>query len=297
MFVCRTLFLRAVFGLLALLGTMQAWALPENLVRIHFHRQDGDYDGWGLHVWGDNLQLDRKVTWARPLPPAGTDGFGVYFDVPISPVTQNIGFIVHKGSEKNVPEDMSISVADAREVWHLEGDPRLYYSRAAAAATLAPQVRPAATRAAAEKENSKRDAALSAEMQALAKQAEQEAKNKDVEAKKAEEEARKKEKEELERMAAERDRVIAELKAKRDANLAKTEKERLLQQQQQQQAEMARLAALSASSRERTHRVDRMSPGMQFAIAVGGGFAALVLIVVAVILWQRRKPAVTQVEL
>lgn len=298
MFSCRAAAFRALVGLLALFSCAYTWALPENVVRIHYHRFNNDYDGWGLHVWGDNLQLDRKVTWSRPLPSSGVDGFGIYFDVPIAPVTQNVGFIVHKGAEKNVPEDMSISVADAREVWHLEGDPKLYYSRAAAAAALAPAApRPTAARSAVEKENAKREAALKADMQALARQAELDSKKADEELKKQQEEALLKEKEELARMAAERGRVIAELKAQRDANLARSEKDRFLQQQQKMQEEMARRAAMYENRQERSDRSNRMSPGAQFGLAVGGGFAGLVLIAAAVIWWQRRKPAPPVVEI
>lgn len=299
MFACRTALFRALVALIALLSSHVAWALPENIVRIHYHRFNNDYDGWGLHVWGDNLQLERKVTWGRPLPSSGVDGFGIYFDVPISPVTQKVGFIVHKGSEKNVPEDMMVSVADAREVWHLEGDPKLYYSRAAAAAALAPAStpRPNAARAAAEREAAKKEAALKADLQALAKQAELDEKKAEIELKKQEEEAKLKEKEELERMAAERDRVIAQLKAQRDADLARSEQDRFREQQQKMKEEMARRAAMFEDTRgTRTERTTRLSPAAQFGIYIGIGLLVLPLMVVVVIWWQRRKPPTPSVE-
>lgn len=296
MCVRRALLLRVMMSLLALCSFTQVWALPDGIVRIHYHRLNNDYDGWGLHVWGDNLQLERKVTWGRPLASSGVDGFGIYFDVPVSSSTQNIGFIVHKGAEKNVAEDMNIPVSDAREVWHLEDDPKLYFSRAAAAAALAPApTKQSLARAVAEKENARKEAALKADMQALARQAEQDAKKGDAEAKKLEEEAKLKEKEEIARLAAERDRVIAQLKAQRDANLAKSEKERYKQQQQEMQAEMARRAAQYESGQEKQHRSSRMSPAALFGLAVGGGFAVLVVLVSGIILWQRRKPSYPKV--
>lgn len=295
MSVSRALVLRVLLGILTLGFFAQAWALPDNIVRIHYHRTNHDYDGWGLHVWGDNLQLDRKITWGRPLASTGVDGFGIYFDIPVTESTQSIGFIVHKGAEKNVPEDMNIQVSSTREVWHLEQDPNLYYSRASAAAALAPTPKPSLARNVADKENARKEAKLKAEMQILAKQAEIDAKKLDVEGKKQEEEAKLKLKEEQERLAAERDRMIAKLKAQRDANLAKGEKDRYRQQQEDMKAEMARRAAEYETKQERTRHGERMSPGTLFGIAVGGGFVALVIIFSAVVWWQRRKPSYPKV--
>ncbi|GAA3511624.1 hypothetical protein GCM10023075_73750 [Streptosporangium album] len=35
-------------------------AAAENIAIMHYHRPDGNYEGWGLHLWG---------MW--PLPPSG----------------------------------------------------------------------------------------------------------------------------------------------------------------------------------------------------------------------------------
>ena len=51
----------------------------ENQVILHYRRVAGDYDGWGLHVWGPTAE--EGVTWASPLLPAGQDEYGLYWVV------------------------------------------------------------------------------------------------------------------------------------------------------------------------------------------------------------------------
>ena len=105
-------------------------ALPANLGRIHYHRVEGGYEGWGLHIWGAGLDFVQEVSWGKPLIPAGQDAFGIFFDVPILPGPTDIGFILHKGDIKNVAKDMNWRVeTQGPEIWQLEGDPTLYSTR------------------------------------------------------------------------------------------------------------------------------------------------------------------------
>ena len=266
-------------------GTVQA-APPEGIARIHYHRMGGDYDGWGLHVWGDGLKFTRKITWNRPLTATGTDGFGVYFDIPTSEFTQKIGFIIHKGAEKNVPVDMGFNAVNTKEIWSIEGDSTIYTSRGAAAATLAPTQKKAELRAAIERTNEKKEAALKAEMLAIAKKTDEEAKKKELELKQKEEEDKA-------RLVAERDKKLAELKKKADYKLANSEQERYAKQKRETEEQMAREAAAYKRSQERKMNGDQMTPGEQFALYVGGGFAALAVLVTVFFLWQRRKAVQT----
>lgn len=261
-------------------------APPDGMARVHFHRMANDYDGWGLHVWGDGLRFDRKITWNRPLAASGSDGFGIYFDIPISESTQRIGFIIHKGAEKNVPEDMGFNASSIKEVWSIEGDPTIYTSRGAAASALAPTQKKAEVRAAIDKTNEKKEAALKAEMLALAKKTDEEAKKKELELKQKEEEQKA-------LLAAERDRKLAELKKKADYKLANSEQERYAKQKRETEEKMAREAAAYKRSQERKMNGDQMTPGEQFALYVGGGFAALAVLVTVFFLWQRRKAVQT----
>jgi pullulanase len=114
----------------------EAPPLPENTARIHFFRQDADYAGWGLHLWGDQLNLPREVTWATPWPPTGLYAHGcgpwAYFDIPIKPGATDINFILHKGDTKSVPEDMAWNfAASGKEIFQVLGESTMHTSRPA----------------------------------------------------------------------------------------------------------------------------------------------------------------------
>ncbi|MFQ5601299.1 MAG: pullulanase-associated domain-containing protein, partial [Candidatus Krumholzibacteriia bacterium] len=93
--------------------------LREGFARIHYHRPDGSYDGWGLHVWEDTQE---QVGWDRPLEPAGTDSYGLYWDVGLEHDAERLGFIVHKGDTKDPGPDMFVILKDqGREIWLVSG--------------------------------------------------------------------------------------------------------------------------------------------------------------------------------
>ncbi|MER5436650.1 pullulanase-type alpha-1,6-glucosidase [Streptomyces sp. NPDC002588] len=86
---------------------------------LHYHRADGDYDGWGLHVWSGAA---NPTDWSNPLKPARTDAFGAVFEVPLTDGATSLGYILHKGDEKDLPADQSLDLtANGHEVWLLDG--------------------------------------------------------------------------------------------------------------------------------------------------------------------------------
>ncbi|RKN50613.1 pullulanase-type alpha-1,6-glucosidase [Micromonospora endolithica] len=86
---------------------------------LHYRRADGNYDGWGLHLWDGAA---NPTDWAKPLLPARTDAFGAVFEVPLSAGATGLSYIIHKGDEKDLPEDQRLDFASAgREVWLLGG--------------------------------------------------------------------------------------------------------------------------------------------------------------------------------
>ncbi len=104
-------------------------ALPANILRLHYNRQASDYNGWGLHVWGEHLELGHEITWDKPLQPKGKDGFGIYFDIPIKDEADHVFFILHKENTKNFPKDLKWLIQSrGREIWQLEDDGTLYNS-------------------------------------------------------------------------------------------------------------------------------------------------------------------------
>ncbi len=86
---------------------------------LHYHRADGDYDGWGLHTW---TGAKEPTDWAKPLQPVKKDAYGVTFEVPLTDGATSLSYILHKGDEKDLPSDQSLDIATYdHEVWMIAG--------------------------------------------------------------------------------------------------------------------------------------------------------------------------------
>ncbi|GHH30910.1 1,4-alpha-glucan branching enzyme [Streptomyces lanatus] len=86
---------------------------------IHYHRADGNYDGWGLHTW---TGAANPTEWSNPLKPVKTDTYGAVFEVPLTDGATSLSYILHKGDEKDLPTDQSLDLtANGHEVWLLSG--------------------------------------------------------------------------------------------------------------------------------------------------------------------------------
>ncbi|MFI9559632.1 pullulanase-type alpha-1,6-glucosidase [Nonomuraea endophytica] len=90
-------------------------AAADGVAVLHYHRPDGNYDGWGLHVWGGAA---TPTEWNAPLPPSGRGVFGVYWRVPLADGAKGLSYIVHKGEEKDQATDQRL---DGDEAWKLSG--------------------------------------------------------------------------------------------------------------------------------------------------------------------------------
>ncbi|MFF8292610.1 pullulanase-type alpha-1,6-glucosidase [Streptomyces sp. NPDC016309] len=87
---------------------------------IHYHRPDGNYDGWGLHTW---TGAATPTDWSTPLQPVRKDAFGLTFEVPLAAGATSLSYIVHKGDEKDIPADRSLDFGThGKEVFLLTGD-------------------------------------------------------------------------------------------------------------------------------------------------------------------------------
>ncbi|WP_344556662.1 pullulanase-associated domain-containing protein, partial [Streptomyces atrovirens] len=88
---------------------------------LHYHRPDGDYDGWGLHTWTGSADPPE---WNDPVPPVREDSFGLVFEVPLSEGAASLSYILHKKEEKDVPDDEALDFSlYGHEVWRVAGDP------------------------------------------------------------------------------------------------------------------------------------------------------------------------------
>ncbi|MFF4650629.1 pullulanase-type alpha-1,6-glucosidase [Streptomyces sp. NPDC001380] len=82
---------------------------------IHYHRADGDYTGWGMHVW---TGAATGTDWGSPLQPVRKDAYGDVFEVPLAAGATSLSYIIHKGDTKDLPTDQSLDLNGVgREVW------------------------------------------------------------------------------------------------------------------------------------------------------------------------------------
>ena len=102
-------------------------AVEAGTARIHFYRPDGDYAGWELHVWDAAAE---QVDWQDGLDPAGRSGFGLYWTVRLQEAGERLGFIVHRGDEKDPGPDQYLDVTGgAPEAWIVSGNATVYTER------------------------------------------------------------------------------------------------------------------------------------------------------------------------
>ncbi|ELP64191.1 pullulanase-type alpha-1,6-glucosidase [Streptomyces turgidiscabies] len=104
---------------------------------LHYHRADGNYDGWGLHVWSGAA---NPTDWSGPLKPVRTDAYGAVYEVPLNDAATSLSYILHKGDEKDLPTDQALDLrTDGHEVWLLNGQEKyLLPQPAGSAAALDP---------------------------------------------------------------------------------------------------------------------------------------------------------------
>jgi pullulanase-type alpha-1,6-glucosidase len=98
---------------------------------VHYQRDAGDEDDWGLHLWGDVDQTEG-TEWGTPLPFRGETDYGRFAWIKLPPGASEIGFIVYDGENKDVDADRSFNPNATPEIWLKEGDTTIYTSRAAA---------------------------------------------------------------------------------------------------------------------------------------------------------------------
>lgn len=91
-------------------------------VIIHYHRDDGDYSGWGVWLWPQGFG-GRWVDFTD------TDYFGRMAVCQVPKKHRRLGFVIRGASwEKDVDQDRYIEdfKGDTAEIWLIAGDPRVY---------------------------------------------------------------------------------------------------------------------------------------------------------------------------
>jgi hypothetical protein len=119
--------------------------VPQGSVAVRYYRADGDYTGWGVHLWesfekvkdgkvvGPRDKADMPIgdiSWGSPMKPTGKDGFGVYWFVKVNEFRNGkINYIIHKGDIKEqCGKDIAWFVeTQGREVFVNSGDCNTYF--------------------------------------------------------------------------------------------------------------------------------------------------------------------------
>jgi pullulanase len=118
--------LRLLFCMVAIFATVgqsahAATPIPANHIRIHYFRPDANYMGWTVYAFGDTTE-DTTNFNGGPVQIAGTDSFGVYFDVGITSPSTNVGIIVHNGGNKDPgPNEIVNPSTQGNEYWQVSG--------------------------------------------------------------------------------------------------------------------------------------------------------------------------------
>ena len=99
---------------------------PATSLRVHYRRADGNHAGWQIHSWN----AAQSPNWNAGWDAAGSDDFGVYYDVPLAAGNGTVNFLLHKADDKdNGGADQSyVLQAGANEIWRLQSDGTNYSS-------------------------------------------------------------------------------------------------------------------------------------------------------------------------
>lgn len=103
--------------------------LPANTVRVHYLRDNADYENFGIWNWGDVVApSDGWPTGAAKFD--GTDRYGAYVDIQLKEGAKNIGMIaLNTTNGEKDGGDKSFNLLDKyNRIWIKQGDDNVYIS-------------------------------------------------------------------------------------------------------------------------------------------------------------------------
>ncbi|WP_096185557.1 pullulanase [Evansella halocellulosilytica] len=103
--------------------------LPENTIRIHYQKDDGHYEPWGIWTWGDVTEPSNDWPMgATPFSNDQTGKYGAYIDVELTEEAEGINFLfVERDQDGNQTGDMSFSdLENYDQIFVREGDETVY---------------------------------------------------------------------------------------------------------------------------------------------------------------------------
>ncbi|WP_128894903.1 pullulanase [Longirhabdus pacifica] len=104
---------------------MKENVIPENHIRIHYQRTDGEYEEYGLWLFNDVVSPSNGwPSGALPFTNEQQDHFGAYVDVPLQDSAKNVGLVVvnrANGEKDGGDKLIMIATPEMKEVWISEG--------------------------------------------------------------------------------------------------------------------------------------------------------------------------------
>lgn len=108
-----------------------------NHERIHYHRTDGVYAGWTVYAFGNTTE-NTSDFGDGPVQPIGIDSYGIFFDVGLTANATDLGFIIHRGGEKDPGPDQHVNpTTQAHEIWIISGSTKIFTTEPTGAQLLA----------------------------------------------------------------------------------------------------------------------------------------------------------------
>jgi pullulanase len=108
-------------------------AILPGYVRVHYHRNDGNYGPWTMYAFYDTTEFGGNYN-AGEVPATNYDLYGAYFDVGVTSGAQNVGLIIHNpsasgGDQKDPgPNEFVDPSTEGYEYWAYNGIGKLYKS-------------------------------------------------------------------------------------------------------------------------------------------------------------------------
>jgi hypothetical protein len=129
----RSSILKAI-AVIALAFTPLLATPPEGKIEINYHRCDGNYTKWGVHLWkSPNMPLP-DIEWPNPMMPTGKSDFGVYWWADQEEFKtgskMQVNYIIHKGDIKEQgAKDMAFDGNAHKAIWVINNDRTIYFSK------------------------------------------------------------------------------------------------------------------------------------------------------------------------
>ncbi len=113
--------------------------LADDQIALFYNRDDGNYDGWGLHLWNGEgcgnyaaptSDSAHFANWADPYPVDGVHPeYGAYYILTIAPDAECYNFILHQGNDKALGDSNGrFEPAQGQQAFTFHGYPDIWYT-------------------------------------------------------------------------------------------------------------------------------------------------------------------------